>query len=223
MKSIDPLECDLTKLATANWSGRSTLSPDGICARKRQMPGLSAEGAGDFRNLTTHRMKPLSLRADCQRQISRGSPLAFIPLMMTLLCHTALAEPLDVYRYEKRLIVVSLPQGAVAEKVNAILASNREKIEERHLKIIDVSEGEQKISTAVRLNPSQTEAVRKQLRIGAGDTLPTFVLIGKDGGEVVRCSGTLDLEKWFTLIDEMPMRRAEMLEQKNQRAEPPQN
>jgi hypothetical protein len=48
-------------------------------------------------------------------------------------------------------------------------------------------------------------------------------LIGKDGGEAARCSGTLDLEKWFALIDEMPMRRAEMLEQKNQRAEPPQN
>jgi hypothetical protein len=143
--------------------------------------------------------------------------------MMTLLCQTALAGPLDVYRYEKRLIVISIPQAAGVEKVNSVLFSNREKIEERHLKIIDVSEEEQKISNAVRLDPSETEAVRKQLRIGAGDTLPTFVLIGKDGGEAARCSGTLDLEKWFALIDEMPMRRAEILEQKNQRAEPPQN
>jgi hypothetical protein len=157
------------------------------------------------------------------RQISRGGRLAFLPIMMTLLCHPALAEPLDVYRYENRLIVVSLPQAAAAEKVNAILASNREKIEERHLKIIDVSEEEQKVFTAVRLNSSQTEAVRKQLRIGAGDTLPTFVLIGKDGGEAARSSGTLDLEKWFAVIDEMPMRRAELLEQKTQLAEPPQN
>jgi len=176
MKIIDPLERDLSKLATASL-----------------------------------------------RQVSRGGRLAFLPIMMTLLCHPALAEPLDVYRYENRLIVVSLPQAAAAEKVNAILASNREKIEERHLKIIDVSEEEQKVSTAVRLNPSQTEAVRKQLRIGAGDTLPTFVLIGKDGGEAARCSGTLALEKWFALIDEMPMRRAEMLEQKTQLAESPQN
>jgi len=173
---IDPLECDLSKLATASL-----------------------------------------------RQISRGGRLTLLPMMMTLLCHTGLAEPLDVYKHENRLIVVSLPQAAVAEKVNATLAWNREKIEERHLKIIDVSEGEQKISTALRLNPSQTEAVRKQLHIGAGDTLPTFVLIGKDGGEAARSSGTLNLEKWFALIDEMPMRRAEMLEQKNQRAEPPQN
>lgn len=171
----------------------------------------------------SNQMKALSRRADDPGQISWGRRLAFLPLMMTLLYHTALAEPLDVYRYENRLIIVSLPQTAHVEKVSAMLAWNREKIEERHLKIIDVSEGEQKIPNAVRLNPSQTESVRKQLRIGAGDTLPTFVLIGKDGGESARCSGTLDLEKWFALIDEMPMRRAEMLEQKNQRTEPPQN
>jgi hypothetical protein len=48
-------------------------------------------------------------------------------------------------------------------------------------------------------------------------------LIGKDGGEAARCSGTLDLEKWFALIDEMPMRRVEMLEQNKQRDSSPQN
>ena len=168
-------------------------------------------------------MKPLSGQVDYLRQTLRAGRLTFLTAMMTILCHAALAEPLDVYRYENRLIVVSIPQAEVVEKVSAMFAGNREKIEERHLKIIDVSEGKQKISTAVRLDPSQTEIVRKQLRIGAGDTLPTFVLIGKDGGESARCSGTLDLEKWFTLIDEMPMRRAEILEQKNQRTEPPQN
>ena len=168
-------------------------------------------------------MKALSRRAVGPGQISWGRHLAFLPVMMTLLCHTALAEPLDVYRYENRLIVVWLPQAAVAEQLDAMLTWHREKIEERHLKFIDVSEGEQKISTAVRLSPSQTEAVRKQLRIGAGDTLPTFVLIGKDGGEAARCSGTLDLEKWFALIDEMPMRRVEMLEQNKQRDSSPQN
>lgn len=168
-------------------------------------------------------MKPLSGQSDYLRQTLRGRRLTFLTAMMTILCHAALAEPLDVYRYENRLIVVSIPQAEVVEKVSAMFAGNREKIEERHLTIIDVSEGKQKISTAVRLDPSQTEIVRKQLRIGAGETLSTFVLIGKDGGEAARCSGTLDLEKWLAFIDEMPMRRAEMIEQKNQRAEPPEH
>ena len=168
-------------------------------------------------------MKPLSGQADYLRQTLWGGRLTFLTAMMTILCHAVLAEPLDVYRYENRLIVVSIPQAEVVEKVNAMFAGNHEEIEERHLKIIDVSEGKQKISTAVRLNPSQTEIVRKQLRIGAGDKLSTFVLIGKDGGEAARCSGTLDFEKWCAFIDEMPMRRAEMIKQKNQRPEPPEN
>jgi hypothetical protein len=124
----------------------------------------------------SNQMKALSRRADGPGQISCGRRLAFLPVMMTLLCYAALAEPLDVYRYENRLIILSLPRVADVENVGAMLAWNREKIEERHLKIIDVSEGEQKIPTAVRLNPPQSESVRKHLRIGAGDTLTTFVL-----------------------------------------------
>lgn len=168
-------------------------------------------------------MKPLSRKADCLHQSPLGGALGVLPVMMTLLGSMALAAPLDIYRHENRLIVVSLPQTAVTEKVNAMLAWNYKEIEERHLKFIDISEVEKKISTAVRLNPTQTEAVRRQLRIDAGERLPTFVLIGKDGSEAARCSGMLDLRKWFTLIDEMPMRRAEVQKQKNQPAKPPQN
>jgi hypothetical protein len=135
---------------------------------------------------------------------------------MTLLGHTAFAGPLDDYQYKNRLIVLSLPQDSDVEVVRAMLAAHREGIEERHLRIIDVSPSEQKIPTAVRLNPSQTEAVRHQLKLDVQGEIPTFVLIGKDGGEATRSQGTWDLEKWFALIDSMPMRQAEMLEQKKQ-------
>ena len=131
-----------------------------------------------------------------------------------IVCQSAFAAPLDVYRDENRLIIMSFPQGEVVENMNAMLVLNRDKIEERHLKIVDVSEVAQRISTAVRLTPEQTGAVRRQLRLTAGETNPTFVLIGKDGGEAARSFNILDLEKWFAFIDEMPMRRAEILEQK---------
>lgn len=137
-------------------------------------------------------------------------------------CQSTFAAPLDVYRDENRLIVMSFPQGAALENVNAMLVLNREKIEERHLKIVDVSEVAQRISTAVRLTPDQTDAVRRQLRLTAGETYPTFVLIGKDGGEAARSFDMLDLEKWFAFIDEMPMRRAEILQQK-QASDPEKN
>jgi hypothetical protein len=140
-----------------------------------------------------------------------------------IVCQSAFAAPLDVYRDENRLIVMSFPQGAALENVNAMLVLNRQKIEERHLKIIDVSEVAQRISTAVRLTPDQTDEVRRQLRLTEGETNPTFVLIGKDGGEAARSFHILDLEKWFAFIDEMPMRRAEILEQKKQASEPWKN
>ncbi len=137
-----------------------------------------------------------------------------------IVCQSAFAAPLDVYRDENRLIVMSFPQGAAVENVNAMLVLNRDKIEERDLKIVDVSEVAQRISTAVRLTPEQTDVVRRQLRLTAGETNPSFVLIGKDGGEAARSFNILDLEKWFAFIDEMPMRRAEILEQKKQALEP---
>jgi hypothetical protein len=140
--------------------------------------------------------------------------------LIGILCQSAFAAPLDVYRGENRLIVMSFPQGAVVESMNAMLVLNRDKIDERHLKIVDVSEGAQRISTAVRLTPEETENVRHQLRLTAGETKPTFVLIGKDGGEAARSFNILDLEKWFALIDAMPMRRAEILDQKKQASEP---
>jgi len=140
-----------------------------------------------------------------------------------IVCQSAFSAPLDVYRDENRLIVMSFPQGAAVENVNAMLVLNRDKIEERDLKIVDVSEFAQRISTAVRLTPEQTGAVRRQLRLTAGETHPSFVLIGKDGGEAARSFDTLDLEKWFAFIDEMPMRRAEILEQKKQASDPEKN
>jgi len=148
------------------------------------------------------------------KTLSRAA--ALLTTIMTLLSHNAFAGPLDDYQYKNRLIVLSLPQDSDVEAVQTMLAAHREGIEERHLRIIDVSPSEQKIPTAMRLNPSQNEAVRHQLKLDVQQDIPTFVLIGKDGGEAARSHGTWDLEKWFTLIDTMPMRQAEMLQQKKQ-------
>jgi hypothetical protein len=128
---------------------------------------------------------------------------------------SAWAGPLDAYQDLHRIIVVSLPHGSSAEKITNILAPRRTEIEERDLKIIDVSEGQHRITNALRPAPEQINAIRKQLDLKAGETQATFILIGKDGGEKARSLGTLNLEKWFALIDGMPMRRAEMKAQQN--------
>ena len=146
------------------------------------------------------------------------SPCFRPAVLATILVHSVFADPLDAYRGVNRLIVVSLPQGAVAEKVAAELVTHGGKIDERDLKIIDASESAQRVPTALRLPPEQTVALRKQLKLIAGEVRPVFILLGKDGGEKARQLGALDLEKWFALIDEMPMRRQEIQNQqkKNQ-------
>ncbi len=85
------------------------------------------------------------------------------------------------------------------------------------LKIIDASEGQHQVATALRPPAGQTKAIRKQLRLDMGETRPVFILIGKDGGEKARCHDALDLEKWFAIIDAMPMGRAEIRDQTKSR------
>jgi hypothetical protein len=130
-----------------------------------------------------------------------------------LLMGAVSAGPLDAYRGANRLIVLSLPDESSAEKLNRTLKMKRREIEERDLKIIDVSKGQHRVTTALRPPAAQTNTIRKQLSIGVGETRPLFILIGKDGGEKARCQDAIDLDKWFALIDAMPMRRAEIRDQ----------
>jgi len=63
------------------------------------------------------------------------------------------AEPLDAYRWENRLIIVSLPEdGQSRDDLTASLASSRAGIDERDLKVIDVSPGSARIPHALRLD-----------------------------------------------------------------------
>jgi hypothetical protein len=127
--------------------------------------------------------------------------------------HSLAAGPLDDFRDVNRLVVVSLPQGPVSKEVAAALVLHRLKIDERGMKIIDASESVQRVATGVRLNPKQLIALRQQFNLVAGEPRPVFILVGKDGGEKSRQYDKLDLEKWFALIDQMPMRRQEIQNQ----------
>ena len=127
--------------------------------------------------------------------------------------HSLAAGPIDAFRDVNRLVVVSLPQGPVAKEVAAALVLHRLKIDERGMKIIDASESVQRVATGVRLNPELIIELRQQFNLSAGEPRPVFILVGKDGGEKSRQYNTLDLEKWFALIDQMPMRRKEIQNQ----------
>jgi hypothetical protein len=127
------------------------------------------------------------------------------------------ADPLDAYRWKSRLILASVPTGEARDQLTAALAANRAAIDERDLKVVDVSLESARIPGTVRLDPKQTIALRERLKLSARETGAVFILIGKDGGEKARQRGPLKLASWFTLIDGMPMRRDEIRRQKKSR------
>ena len=122
----------------------------------------------------------------------------------------ASAEPLDAFRWKSRLIIASVPSGEARDPFAASLAANRAELNERDLKVIDVSAAATGIPGTIRLDPKKTTVLREKLKLDAGETAEVFVLIGKDGGEKARQRGTLKLADWFALIDAMPMRRDEI-------------
>ena len=142
--------------------------------------------------------------------ICRAAVLAGYFLIMN---PDAAAGPLDPYRWKSRLIMASVPTGEARDQLTATLAANRAAMDERDLKVIDVSPEPARLPGTVRLDPKQTTALRERFKLSARETNAAFILIGKDGGEKARQRGSLKLASWFTLIDGMPMRRDEMRRQ----------
>ncbi len=139
------------------------------------------------------------------RHFCRAALLVAALLVMN---QNAAAGPLDSYRWKNRLIIASVAPDEARVQTAAALAANRAKFEERDLKVIDVSPGSSRIPGMLRLDFKETSALREELKLTGAETV--FVLIGKDGGEKARQRETLQLARWFALIDEMPMRRDEM-------------
>lgn len=122
----------------------------------------------------------------------------------------ATANPLESYQWKNRLILASVPAKEDGEKLTAVLLSNRPKLDERNLVVLNVSLGLALIPGTVRLDPRMTNSLREKFKLNASESMPSFVLIGKDGGEKARHTGDLNLACWLDLIDEMPMRRDDL-------------
>lgn len=125
-------------------------------------------------------------------------------------------DPLSVYRWTHRLLVVHVPDTdagrATLEALRASLHDRREDVRARDLLIVpvgDLPRAGDSLPTAVALGATERLEVRR--RLGLQDRVAQLVLIGKDGGVKARQSeAVFDLAGLLALIDTMPMRRAEM-------------
>lgn len=120
---------------------------------------------------------------------------------------TGAADPLDSHRWKHRLILSFVSTRDAAKAVEVSLHKMRSGVLDRDLVVMDVS-ASNRIGGALRFSNEESEALRRRLSIPSQGN--HFVLIGKDGGVKARQRGDLSLEKFFALIDTMPMRRAEM-------------
>ena len=124
-------------------------------------------------------------------------------------------DPLSAYRWTNRLLVLYVTDTqagrATLQSFRTSLDDRMEDVLARDLLIVpvgDLPRPGDTLQPAVDLGVPERSDVRRRLGLhGRGAQL---VLIGKDGGIKARYSeDVFDLERIFTLIDSMPMRRAE--------------
>ena len=142
--------------------------------------------------------------------------LLSVVTLLTPLLARAEPDPLSAYRWKHRLLVLYVPD---TEPGRATLATFRTSLDDRMEDVLardllivpvgDLPRPEDRLQRAVDLGVPERSDVRRRLGLhGRGAQL---VLIGKDGGIKARYSeDVFDLKRLFTLIDSMPMRRAEM-------------
>ena len=124
---------------------------------------------------------------------------------LTLLSLTA--DPLQDFRWKNRILLILPPQEIA--KINLQLLKHQKAIVERNLIIINLSESSESFTNQMTLSKDQLQTLRTRYKLN-NESKPFFTLIGKDGEEKARQDEQLDLQKIFTLIDSMPMRKAEM-------------
>ena len=160
---------------------------------------------------------------------ARGSGLSGLlnrSVFSTVLLLTLAAMPgavsaglLDEHLWRHRLIVLVAPTSN-----DASVAQQRRLIEQRADALIDrdiqVYELFERGVSTLQGNPlADGQAAMLRAELGEGPDARLLILIGKDGSVKRREALPADLREKFLLIDEMPMRRAEIRE-KTERGQP---
>ncbi len=130
-----------------------------------------------------------------------------LPFLPTLL----LANPLDQYQWKNRVILINASSTPRFKKeFKAHLKKHHKGVSERNLILIDISLPSNRLPELKRPPVADILQLRKELKINPKIKENSFILIGKDGGVKARQTDQLNLLKFFSLIDRMPMRQAEM-------------
>jgi lysophospholipase L1-like esterase len=124
-------------------------------------------------------------------------------------------DSLAKYQWNNRPLVIALPSGASAitsQRIANKLSDAKAKLRDRDIVVINLSSTDSPLPFQEPLKAEETQQLRAELNL-KNPSEQVFILFGKDGGEKLRQTKVLQLDKLFQLIDTMPMRKREMKSQ----------
>ena len=119
---------------------------------------------------------------------------------------------LNDFRWENRIIIINSDEGKeLSEHQKKSLMTDMAGLKDRHLLIFEIDrDGITDLQNEKVYRVEQNFLDKLQMKKGEFEIL----LIGKDGGVKLRSSSPLENSRIFGVIDQMPMRQAEMRNQK---------
>ena len=136
----------------------------------------------------------------------------FIAMMLPVLHGGALAQTLimDTFMWQKRPLLLFAPRSDTpgVRDFRAALGQVQADFLERDMVLIEAYEGDRAWLDGRRLPDGTARHLRERFDVAQGEEV--VILVGKDGGEKLRTTPVMSLERIFGLVDTMPMRRAEM-------------
>lgn len=115
----------------------------------------------------------------------------FISIIISLFL---LPNAMEQFTGKRQLLIFGLPHSKLVLQQLELLKKDAAGLEERDIVII----------LAAKENP-----IYKKYKVKASKPL-TVILVGKDGGEKHRTHNVITADKLFSIVDAMPMRKAEL-------------
>ena len=139
--------------------------------------------------------------------------LAIVMLLMLLaISRPVPAMQMSDFLWENRPLLLFAPDenDARLQQTKQQLAQRQCQLDDRDMVIgIIIEEGQSHLNNQP-ISTTKATTLRERYKIDAGRF--TTILIGKDGGEKERVYSVPELDNIFALIDGMPMRQGEMME-----------
>lgn len=118
------------------------------------------------------------------------------------------ASVVEESRWEHRLLAYVVTTEEQRLAIESVIKRWGPELADRDIHFVSLGGIDLEVERSLGISDGEKQMWRDLWNVDLAES--RFVLIGKDGGAKAFQRGTLDLPRFFELIDRMPMRRAEM-------------